>query len=121
MTDRARREDFVGAGHRADAGAYMDSGTAPLLAATLALAGVHARANPDTSGGERGNQIQRAAGRLGRSVEEGEDAVARVFGSVAAVLSQQPVDDFVVGIELVSPVRIAGRAELLSGADNVGE
>ena len=72
----------------------MDSHPAPLLAASFALTDVDARANPDTPRGERRDQIQRAAGRLGRSV-------AGVFGTVAAVLLQQPIDDFVMGIELL--------------------
>ena len=99
----------------------MDSRAAPLLATSFALTDVDARANPDTPRGERRDQIQRAADRLGRSVEEHEDAVAGVFGTVAAVLLQQPVDDFVMGIELVTSVSIAGRAELSSGADDIGE
>lgn len=99
----------------------MHSHPAPLIAASLALTDVDARSDPYTTRGERRDQIQRTPNRLGRPVEEREDSVSRVLRTVAAMLLQKPVDDLVMCIELLTPVSIAGRAELFRGTDYVGE
>ena len=57
---------------------------------------------------------------LGRPIEKGEHPVACMFRPVAAVLRQQQVDDFVVGVELATPASITGRTELFCGADGRG-
>ena len=65
------------------------------------------------------SSAQRAA--LVGPVEQREHAVAGVLGTRAAVPQQHAVDEPVVRVELMTPVRIAMSAEQFGGADDVGE
>ena len=51
-------------------------------------------------------------GCLGGPVDEREDPVSGVLRTAPAVLLHQPVDDFVMGIELATPTSITRCAEL---------
>ncbi len=50
-----------------------------------------------------------------------ENAVPRVLGTTAAVLRQHAVDQLVVGVQLMSPPRVATGTEQFRRADDVGE
>ena len=82
IANRAAGQHLTCARQCADASADVHGHPAPLIAASLALSDVHARADPDAARGESWDQIQRAASRLGRPVEDGEDAVTCVLGTI---------------------------------------
>ena len=66
-------------------------------------------------------QFESAASRLGGAVEEREHAVAGVLGAVTAVPRQQAVNQSVVRVKLMAPMRVTVNAEQLGGADDVAE
>ncbi len=72
-------------------------------------------------GGQRGHQVQTAASRLRRAVEQREDPVAGVLGAPAAVPRQHRVDQPVVVVEVSTPVFVALRGKQFRRADDVGE
>jgi hypothetical protein len=97
--------------HPTDPSAQVHRHPTPFVAAPLAFADVHAHSDVDAKACKGRHEFEAAAGRLGGPVEQREDAVAGVLGALPAVLRQQSVDQTVVGIELVAPMRVALSAE----------
>ena len=105
----AAGQHLTRSGHRADSRTDVHRHAAPLVAALLALADVHAGADRDAVGGQRGHQVQTAPGGLRRAVEQREDTVAGVLGPPTAVPRQHRVDQPVVVVEMSTPVIVALR------------
>ncbi len=63
VTHGAAGQHLARAGHRADPRSDVDGHAAPLVAALLAFADVHARADRDAVGGQRGHQVEAAPRR----------------------------------------------------------
>ena len=80
-----------------------------------------ADADPDAAGCQGRNKLERASCRPGWPIEQRENAVAGVICTDSAGSGQRGIDDPVVCVELMSPVRITSRAQLLCRADDVGE
>lgn len=78
-------------------------------------------ANVNAARRQRGREFQPAARRLGGAVEKREYAVPSVLDAGAAVFRENAVDELVMRVQLMSPLRIATSAELFGGADDVGE
>jgi hypothetical protein len=74
-----------------------------------------------TAGGESGYEIECAANRFGRTIEQRKDAVASVLRAAPTVFRQQPVHHFVVDVELMAPAAIPCGDGLLGTADDIGE
>ena len=77
IADHAAGQDLARARQRADASPDVNGHAAPLIAASLALTDVDARSDSDAARCEGWDQIQRAASRLGRPIEEREHPVPR--------------------------------------------
>src|SRR5437868_5332944 len=86
-------EHLTGTRQRADACSDVDGDTAPVVAALLALADVNPRPNPNAPNRERRDKLERAAGRFGWAVEDGEHAVARVLDPASPEARQVTVGD----------------------------
>jgi hypothetical protein len=94
---------------------------APLLAAFHAFTEVNARAYVNRARSQCRYQLERTPSGVCRPIEKRENTVAGVLGANTAVPGQHVVNNFVMGVELVSPVRITERAKLFGGAHDIGE
>ncbi len=82
---------------------------------------MHAGADTDPAGSQRGYQFQGAAGCSCWPVEDGEYAVTRVLLALSVIFRQNAVHQAVVCIELMAPPRVALLGESFGRPDDVGE
>ena len=121
VANGARYQDLAGTGGTHDSRSDVNGDAAHLGPALLHLTGMQAGAHLNAQLPDFGDNIERAADRCGRCIEDGEEAVACRVNFAAVVPPQGGTDHRVVELNELSPGSIAKFGREFRRADNVGE